>query len=190
MTTRFSDRTLGQFLPNGSTSPAFNQGETFTVAGTAGKKTTWLRTRTDIELYIRCVATGSATISSAIWEETIAMVGVEMFPSTTGELISDLPISNLTPNPNSRGWSQWEYLYPEVMNIDLNAPSVATVVFRPRGGTIDTQTRHEVPAGVGLDIWLAWEFQDGAGLINTTTSGVTYNLGARFAQAIWWSVPS
>jgi hypothetical protein len=185
--TRFSDRTLGQFLPNGATPTAFHDGETFTVAGTAGKRTSWLRTRTDIELYVRITSTATNLINSAIWEETVMIMGVEMFPSTAGELISDTPITNTTPNPASTGWAQWEYLYPELMNIDFNAPEVATVVWRPRQGTVDTQSRRRVPIGVGLDVWLAWEIQDGAGLINGTHGGVTYNLGARFAQEIWWS---
>lgn len=184
---RHVDRTYGQFIPNGATSTAFNAGELFTEAPVVGAAMSSLRIRTDIELYVRCVATMTNTISSSIWEETLIAVGTEIFPSTAGELISDLPLTNAaTPNPASLGWVQWEYLYPEVMNIDFNAPEVATVVFRPREGTIDTQARRNVGVGVGLDVWLAWEIQDGSGLMNTTTAGVTYNLGARFAQQLWF----
>jgi hypothetical protein len=187
---RHSDRTFGQFIPNGSTPTAQNAAETFTLAPVTGAAMSLLRTRTDIELYIRCVAAGSAKIDSSIWEETLAVVGVEVFPSTAGELISDTPLTNTTPNPASLGWVTWDYLYPEVMNIDFNAPQVATVVFRPDGGTIDVQSRRAVGVHVGLDIWMPWEIQDGSGLINTTTAGVTYNLGVRFAQQVWWETKS
>lgn len=183
---KHTDLTFGQFTPNGATPTSFDQGETFTVAGTAGKKTTMLRTRTDVELYVSCVATMANPINSAIWQETLIIAAVEVYPSTAGELLSSIP--NAGPNPASVGWVQWEYLYPEVMSIDFNAPEVATVVWRPREGTVDTQSRREFPSTVGFDVWLAWYVQDGAGLINGTHAGVTYNLGARFAQKIWWEV--
>ena len=183
--TRTWFRTLGQFTPNGATPTSFNQGETFTIAGLPGKPQSILRVRTDIELYVRCTATMSNLIDSSIWEETVMIMGVEAYPSTAGELISSTPISNPNANPAAlHDWLQYEYLYPELMNIDFNAPEVATVVWRPRGGTVDTQSRRSVAAGVGIDVWLAWEIQDGAGLINGTHSGVTYNLGARFTQQV------
>lgn len=186
---RKSDRTFGQFLPSGTVPLSANGNETFTVAGTPGAGTSWLRTRTDIELYV--VAGGGTTdVNLSFAYETLIAVGVEMFPSTAGEMISDTPFTT-TPNPASTGWAQWEYLYPEIQFVNVNVPQLVVVTWRPHDKTIDTQTRRAVPVGVGLDIWMPWDVQDGSGLINTTDAGGnTYHLGARFAQAIWWEVKS
>jgi hypothetical protein len=165
-------------------------GENFIEAPVVGAAMSSLRIRTDIELYVSAQATGTNPISSLLWEETLIVMGTEIFPSTAGEAISDLPLTNPVPGGPSLGWVQWEYLYPELMNLDLNTPEVATVVWRPRGGTVDTQARRAVGVGKGLHVWLAWEIQDGAGLINTTTAGVTYSLGARFAQQLWYETKS
>lgn len=182
--TRTWERTYGQFLPNGTTSTAPNFNETFTIAGVAGANISWLRTRTDIELYI--VAGGGTTdVDVSFAYESLFAVGTEMFPSTAGELISDTPLTNTTANPASTGWAQWEYLYPDIQFVNVNVPQLVVVTWRPRQGTIDTQSRRAVATGVGMDIWMPWEVQDGSGLINTTDAGGnTYNLGARFAQQV------
>lgn len=188
---RLWQRTEGQFIPNGATATSFNQGETFTIPGVAGKGLSVVGITTDIELYVRCTATGSNLINSSIWEETVMVVGVELYPSTAGELISSTPLANPNANPAAlHDWGQWNYLYPELMNIDFNAPEVATVVWRPREGSIRTDTRRSVGVGVGIDVWLAWDVQDGASLINGTHGGVTYNLGARFAQQVVYEYKS
>lgn len=186
---RKSDRTFGQFVPNGTQPLVQHSAETFTVAPTVGASTSWLRTRTDIEIFV--VAGGGTTdLNFAFAYETLILVGTEMFPSTAGEGISDDP-SITTPNPASTGWAQWEYLYPDIQFVNVNVPQLAIVTWRPRGGTIDTQSRRNVGVGVGLDVWLSWFVQDGSGLINTTDAGGnTYLLGARFAQEIFWEVKS
>lgn len=184
-------RTNGQFVHNGATPLSFNAGNTFTLAGMAGKGLSVLGITTDIELYVACSATMTNLIDSNIWQETVMVMGVELYPSTAGNTISSTPLLNPNSSPASlRDWGQWNYLYPELMNIDFNSPEVATVVWRAREGTIRTDTRRSVGAGVGIDVWLAWDVQDGAGLINTTTAGVTYNLGARFAQQVVYEYKS
>lgn len=178
-------RTHGQFVHNGATPLAFNQGNTINAAPAVGKALTTLSVVTDLELYVACSATMTNLIDSNIWQETVMAFGVELYPSTAGELISSLPLTNPNANPAAlKDWAQWNYMYPEIQNIDFNAPEVATIVWRPREGTVRTDSRREVGIGVGIDVWLAWEIQDGAGLINGTHGGVTYNLGARFSHQV------
>lgn len=173
---------FGQFLPNGSTPKTATQNNLYDAA-TSPSNVSMLRARTDIELYVRCTATGTSTIDSSVWEETIMAVGLIGYSANVDPATSATPLSTPTDPPGSSGWMQWEYLYPDLMNIDFNAPEVATIVWRPRQGTIDTQARRALPNSVSaFSVWLPWEIQDGSGLINTTTNGVTYNLGARFAQ--------
>jgi hypothetical protein len=57
------------------------------------------------------------------------------------------------------------------------------ITWRPKDKTIDTQFRRVQTSSAGIDLFMPWEIQDGSGLINTTTGGVSYNLGARFAQS-------
>lgn len=184
-------RTTGQFLANGATPLSFNQGNTFNIPGVAGKPLTILSVVTDLELYIACGAAGMALIDSKVWQETVMVFGTELYPSTAGELISSTPLTNTNSNPASlRDWAQWNRLYHEDIYIDLNAPAVATITYRPKEGTVRTDSRRSVAAGVGVDVWLAWEIQDGSGLINTTTAGVTYSLGARFNQQVLFEYKS
>lgn len=184
-------RTNGQFIANGATSTSFNQGNTFNIPGVAGKNLTMLGITTDLELYVSCTAVGAALVDSRIWQEVVMVLGVELYPSTAGELISSTPLLNPNANPAAlKDWGQWNYMYHEPIYIDLNAPEVATITWRPKEGTVRTDTRRDVPTGVGIDVWLAWDIQDGAGLINTTTAGVTYNLGARFTQQVVYGYSS
>lgn len=178
-------RTEGQFIHNGLTSKSFNAGNTFNLPGIAGKSLSVVGITTDLELYVACSAAGAALIDSNVWQETVMVMGVELYPSTAGELISSTPLTNPNANPAAlHDWGQWNYLYHEPIYIDLNSPQVATITWRAKEGTVRTDTRRKAAVGAGIDVWLAWEVQDGAGLINTTTAGVTYNLGARFAQQV------
>ena len=188
--TRTWARTFGQFTPTGTTPVAPDFNETFVIPAVAGKSLSWLRTRTDIELYV-LAGGGTTDVNLSFAFETIAVLGTEMYPSTAGELISDTPLTNPTANPASTGWAQWEYLYPDIQFVNVNVPQTVLVTWRPRGGTIDTQSRRAVGAGAGLDIWMPWELQDGSGLINTTDAGGnTYFLGARFAQQVLYEYKS
>lgn len=178
-------RTHGQFVHNGSTPTSFNAGNTFNLPGVAGKSLSLLGITTDIELYVACSATMTNLIDSNVWQETLMVVGVELYPSTAGELISSTPLSNPNSSPAALGdWGQWNQLYMEPIYIDLNSPQVATITWTAKEGTIRTDTRRKAPVNAGIDVWLAWEIQDGALLINTTTAGVTYNLGVRFTQQV------
>lgn len=185
-------RTLGQFLPNGSTAKTFDAGNVGTLTIAGAQTVTTLRCRTDIELYVLCQGSGSANIDLSVFYETVMMVGV--IASKSGQwTTSPTPITDASP-PSTLGelgdWGQWEYLYPTVDFVDTLTPQIAVMTWRPKSGTIDTQFRRAAPAGSGIDLWLAWEIQDGSGLINTTTSSVTYSLGARFAQAYAYELKS
>lgn len=178
-------RTFGQFVPNGTTPTTADQNNVGTLSPTGAGSTTSLRCRTDIELYLKITGTGSANIDLTVFHETLIVVGV-IASKSGGWTTSPTPLTDASP-PSTLAelgdWGQWEYLYPTIDLIDTLTPQVALVTWRPKGGTIDTQFRRTVAAPDGIDLWLPWEIQDGSGLINTTTAGVTYNLGARFAQA-------
>lgn len=178
-------RGFGQFLPTGTTPTAANQNNTLSAESIGGVVTTSLRLRTDIELYVLCQGSGSANIDLSVFHDVLMVVGsvIYQFGSVT---TSDTPLTDANPPSelNRIGdWGQWEYLYPTIDFVDTLTPQTALITWRPKGGTIDTQFRRIQTNSSGLDLWMPWEIQDGSGLINTTTSGVSYNLGARFAQS-------
>jgi hypothetical protein len=185
-------RTYGQFIPNGATPTTANQNNLQTVGVSTGQSATTLRCRTDIELYLRIVGTGSSNIDLTVFHETLIAVGV-IASKSGGWTTSPTPLTDTTP-PSTLAelgdWGQWEYLYPSIDLLDTLTPQVAIVTWRPKNGTIDTQFRRAAPVTTGIDLWMPWEIQDGSGLINTTTSGVSYFLGARFAQAVAYEVKS
>lgn len=185
-------RTFGQFLPTGTTPKLANQNNVGTLGGGIGLSTTSLRCRTDIELYLQITGSGSSNIDLSVFHDTLIVVGV--IASKSGAwTTSPTPLTDTSP-PITIGelgdWGQWEYLYPTIDFVDTLTPQTAIVTWRPEGGTIDTQFRRAVAAPDGIDVWLPWEIQDGSGLINTTTSGVSYFLGARFAQAYAYETKS
>lgn len=178
-------RAYGQFLPNGSTPKTANANNTQSAESIGSNVTTSLRLRTDIELYVLAIGTGSANIDLSVAYETLIAVGsiIYQFGSVT---TSDTPLTDANPPselPRIGTWGQWEYLYPTIDFINVLTPQVALITWRPKAGTIDTQFRRIQTNASGLDLFMPWEIQDGSGLINTTTSGVSYNLGARFAQS-------
>lgn len=191
MATRHSvTRTEGQFLPALTTPLAPQTNNTLTAGfgdGTPSYST--LRLRTDIEMYV-IAGGGTGDASLAFAYETVIMVGCQM---TQGGLAtaSRVPITdaNFTPGTFELGdWVQWEYLYPEIQFINTPLPQTILVVWRPKGGTIDTQARRRNDQIGGIDLWMPWEVQDGSGLIGTTdANGNTYELGVRFAQALFFS---
>lgn len=183
-------RIHGQFLPTGSTplAPQTNNTQTAGDGGVSHSIST-LRLRTDIELYV--VAGGGTTdVNLSFAYETIMVVGGQL---TKGGAVtaSAIPLTNenFTPTADELGdWVQWDYLYPTIDFVDINIPQLIVVTWRPKNGTIDTQARRRYDSPNGIDLWMPWEIQDGAGLINTTDAGGnTYHLGARFAQALFWT---
>jgi hypothetical protein len=183
-------RTFGQFLPTGSTPLAANENNVATLEAIGAEDITTLRCRTDIELYLKIVGTGSANIALSVFHETLIVVGV-IASKAAGWSVSPTPLTDAVPPPTlaSLGdWGQWEYLYPTIDFVNVLTPQTALVTWRPKGGTIDTQFRRAVSHPDGIDLWMPWEIQDGSGLINTTTGGVSYFLGARFAQAYAYEV--
>ena len=189
-TTHHVTRTFGQFLPNGTTplAPSFNNTMTASDGGISSSYST-LRLRTDIELYV-IAGGGTGDVNLAFAHETLIVVGGQM---TEGGLATSsrtpLTDANFTPGTFELGdWGQWDYLYPDIQFANVNVPQLVIVTWRPKEGAIDTQFRRRYDSINGIDLWMPWEIQDGAGLINTTDGvGNTYNLGARFAQALTWS---
>lgn len=178
--------TFGQFLPTGTTPKAQSTGPNLTASDPGSTFLTSLRLRTDVELYVRAVGTGSANIDLSFMHETIMVVASEFF--VAGHITnSDTPLTTPDPGPTTFSlgdYVQYEYLYPTIDFVNVITPQVALVTWRPKGGTIDTQARRRVNGVNGIDVFMPWEIQDGSGLINTTTAGVTYSLGARFTQRL------
>lgn len=186
---RAVSRTHGQFLPSLTTSLAPSGNNTLTAGfadGTPSYST--LRLRTDIELYV-IAGGGTSGVDLAFAYETIIALGCQM---TQGGLAtsSRIPLTdeNFTPGTFELGdWVQWEYLYPDIQFVNTLVPQTVVVTWRPRAGTIDTQARRRNDQIGGIDLWMPWEVQNGSGLIGTTdANGNTYELGARFAQALFW----
>lgn len=182
-------RTHGQFLPALTTplAPATNNTQSASGGGVYSSYST-LRLRTDIELYV-IAGGGSSGVDLSFAYETIIAVGGQL---TQGGLAtsSRIPLTdeNFTPGTFELGdWVQWEYLYPDIQFVNTLVPQTVVVTWRPRNGTIDTQARRRYDSINGIDLWMPWEVQNGSGLIGTTdANGNTYELGARFAQALFW----
>lgn len=189
-TTHNVTRVHGQFVPSLTTPLAPQTNNTMSVGG-GGVYTSQstLRLRTDIELYV-IAGGGSSGVDLSFAYETLIVVGGQM---TEGGLAaaSRIPLTNenFTPGAAELGdWVQWDYLYPDIQFVNTLVPQTVVVTWRPRGGTIDTQARRRYDSANGIDLWMPWEVQNGSGLIGTTdANGNTYELGARFAQACFWS---
>lgn len=182
---RKTHRSFGQFLANGSTPKVAPGNNTLTVTPGGPGTITSLRLRTDIEMYVVAAGAGSANIDLSVFYETIMVVGSIMYVGGS-QAHSQTPLTDqdAPPLPGSlSGWGQWEYLYPTADFVNIVTPQLAVFTWRPKQGTIDTQFRRTNSTTAGIDLWMPWEIQDGSGLINTTTAGVTYNLGVRFAQS-------
>jgi hypothetical protein len=189
-TTHHVTRVHGQFLPALTTplAPSGNNTQTASDGGISKSYST-LRLRTDIELYV-IAGGGTSGVDLSFAFETIIAVGGQL---TQGGLATSsrtpLTDENFTPGTFELGdWVQWDYLYPDIQFVNTLVPQTVVVTWRPRTGVIDTQARRRYDSINGIDLWMPWEVQNGSGLIGTTDAhGNTYELGARFAQAIFWS---
>lgn len=188
-TTRSVTRTHGQFLPALTTPLAPSGNQTLTAGfGNGTPSYSTLRLRTDIELYV-IAGGGTSGVDLSFAFETIIAVGGQM---TQGGLATSsrtpLTDENFTPGTFELGdWVQWDYLYPDIQFVNSLVPQTVIVTWRPRMGTIDTQARRRNDQAGGIDLWMPWEVQNGSGLIGTTdANGNTYELGARFAQALFF----
>lgn len=183
-------RVHGQFLPALTTplAPSFNNTMSLSGGGVYNSYSS-LRLRTDIELYV-IAGGGTGDVDLSFAYETIIAVGGQF---TQGGLATSsrtpLTDENFTPGTFELGdWVQWDYLYPDIQFVNSLVPQTVVVTWRPRTGTIDTQARRRYDSINGIDVWMPWEVQNGSGLIGTTdANGNTYELGARFAQAGFWT---
>lgn len=189
-TTHHVTRVHGQFLP-ALTTPLAPSGNNTLSASDGGISHSYstLRLRTDIELYV-IAGGGTSGVDLSFAHDVLIVVGGQM---TEGGLATSsrtpLTDENFTPGTFELGdWVQWDYLYPDIQFVNTLVPQTVIVTWRPRGGTIDTQARRRYDSINGIDLWMPWEVQDGSGLIGTTDAhGNTYELGARFSQALFWT---
>ena len=183
-------RTHGQFLPALTTplAPTGNNTQSASDGGISSSYST-LRLRTDIEMYV-IAGGGTSGVDLSFAYETLIVVGGQF---TQGGLAtsSRIPLTdeNFTPGTFELGdWVQWDYLYPTIDFVNTLVPQTVVVTWRPKNGTIDTQARRRYDSINGIDMWMPWEVQNGSGLIGTTdANGNTYELGVRFAQALFWT---
>jgi hypothetical protein len=181
-------KTFGQFLPTGTTPTTADMNNTWSnaVGGVSSYSSLFLRT--DIELYV-LAGGGTTDVDLAFAHETLIVVGGIL---TVGSSVATSPTpltdANISPFTGQlHGWGQWNYLTPTIDFVNVNIPQTVLVTWRPEGGTIATEFKRRSDTIAGMDLWMPWEIQDGAGLINTTDAGGnTYYLGARFAQSWFW----
>lgn len=180
MVTRQWSRTGFQFLPDGTVPLAQSSVQVFSPA--AGDSL--LRIRTTLEIFVSAVSSTGNLINFQI--ETVARVvmGVIAYDTASPPLASYLPITNPTSTPGSSGWLQYEHMYPTVDWFKESDVETTNVTWRSDPITVDTQARRRTTVGNEPSVWLAWEIDDQSGLINTTTAGTTYALGARFTMAM------
>lgn len=82
----------------------------------------------------------------------------------------------------------WDALSPEVQVNDTLTPS-QTIVWKYDSDVDQTFSRFTYESLLNASFWLAWEIDDGSGVINSTIGGIAYNLGGWFAYAALDSVP-
>lgn len=190
MTTHhIKDNITGQFAPTGTQPLANPNVNTFTAAFGGVSSYSLLHMRTNIELYV-VAGGGTGPVDMAFAYETDMIVGT--MASVGGSITSSFtPITDLSiPLFTGRlsDWGQWNYLQPTIDFVDTLVPQLVIVTWRPPEGVIDSEFRRRSDTIAGIDVWMPWEIQDGAGLINTTdANGNTYVLGGRFAQQLEWS---
>lgn len=81
----------------------------------------------------------------------------------------------------------WDTLSPNVQVNDTLTPS-QTVVWKYGTGVDQTFSRFTYETTLTGSLWVAWEIDDGSGVINTTIGGIAYNLGGWFSIAVLDSV--
>lgn len=171
-------RTFGQFPPSLPAPKRAAGNELFTL--TAGD--TLVRALINLDLYVTMNgATGNIDFSAVFL--TLPTVGLIVNEDVVVPPSSNTPQTDLNPILPWRDWSLWEHMYPTVDFVNVVSPQFALATWRFRTGIIDVQSPRKTPAGSAPSIWMPWEVQDGSGLINSTTAGVTYALGARFSAA-------
>lgn len=145
---------------------------------------TSLRQRLQIELSV--VAGGSGTgVVEGWWTEVVVAVGLWPNANAVVPATSPTPLTNI--NDGTR-WLLWDALSPEVQVNDIATPS-QTVVWKYDSDVDETFSRITYEDPLLPSFWLAWEIDDGSGVINTTIGGIAYNLGGWFAFASLDSVP-
>lgn len=180
MITRKWSRTGFQFLPDGTVPLAQSSVSVFNPAG----GDSILRIRCTLEIICSIVSSTGNLINFQAETVVRAMMGVIAYDTASPPLASFLPITNSTSTPGSSGWLQWEHMHPTVDFFKESDVETANITWRTDPITVDTQSRRRTTAGNVPSVWLAWELDDQSGLINTTTSGTTYALGARFSMAM------
>lgn len=178
MVTRSHERTGFQFLPDGTVPLAQSSVTALTLTG----GDSLLRLRTTLEIYVSIVSSTGNLVNFAAMTQARCLMGAILYDTASPPLASYLPITNSTSTPGSSGWLQYEEMTPTVDFYKTTDVEVANFTWRTDPITLDTQSRRRTTSGNGPTLWLAWEIDDQSGLINTTTDGTTYGLGAKYTM--------
>lgn len=184
MGVRSWNRTFGQFTPAVPAPKLGNANQLFTPVPGA----TLLRSLINVDLYLIMNGAAGNIDFSAVFE-TLPTLGLILNNDTTVPATSVTPQSDTNPISPWSDWLIWEHLYPTVDFVNVISPQFALATWRFRTGIVDLQTRRKTNGAGTPSLWMPWEVQDGSGLINTTTAGVTYQLGARLSAAVLWENP-
>lgn len=156
--------------PAGGTTPLSLDNHISFTASHAGDSL--LRTILDIEMFVLVSGTGTGVLVKW-WQEVFIMVGVWWENESPAPSVSPIPITDVTALPD---WVIWNRLTPHVEIDDISSPT-QTVFWRSLTGQIDVSSKRTDFAKNGSRVWLAYEIFDAVGVINTTVSSMTYDLG-------------
>lgn len=156
------------FLHNGSTPTTQDSVKLFT--NVAGEST--LRQRHHIQLSVVAGGAG-AGVDFGYWTECLVAVALWRNSGAIAPAVSPTPLTNINQSPE---YLQWEILVPTLQLLDTATPS-QVVTWGPKDGVIETFSHRKSELSLVTTTWLCWEILDPSGLINTTSAGITYNLG-------------
>lgn len=165
-------RSGGVELPNGSTPLAQNA----LKVATGPSPSTLRRSRVDLELHVIAAGTGSG-VAAGFWSEVLIVAALWWNDAAVVPANSPTPLTTTNTSPE---YVFWDVLHPTVQYLDVATPTLG-VTWRPEQGTIESFAQRKAEATLHNTAWLCWEVLDGSGLINTTSGGITYNLGASYA---------
>lgn len=179
MATNIWTRT-GQIFPHDGSQPLTqNALKIYERAGGATAE----RQRLDIELSVVAGGSGSGVVEGW-WTEVIVSIGIWANTNAVVPALSPTPLSNADDGTR---WLLWDVMHAEVQVNDTLTPS-QTIAWKYSTGDDETRSRFTYETTLTGSLWVAWEIDDGSGVINTTIGGIAYNLGGWFAIAALDSV--
>jgi hypothetical protein len=164
----------GGVFPHSGTVPLAQSG---LKISTGLSPSTLTRSRIDLELSVLATGTGTG-VAAGFWSEVLVVAALWWNDSSVVPSSSPTPITNINESPE---YVFWDVLHPTVNYLDVATPTMA-VTWKSSSGTIESFAQRKGEPTLHNTAWLTWEILDGSGLINTTSSGITYNLGGWYGS--------